>query len=95
MISVEGAFQVGDIEAHVFEGQRPPESYAKRVAEKIISAAEGTHPVIKDQANDYRQRIQGVVAEYIRLAVLEERDYCAQVAKEGGSTPIAEAIRRR
>ena len=94
MISAGAAFRLGAIEVETFDGQRPAESYGRRAADKIISVADGTHPAIRDQAREFKERIESVVTATVRAAVGEEREYCAASLEREGYPELARAIRR-
>ena len=61
---------------------------------RMLHAAEGTHPAIRDQANDFRSRLERLTAHYIREAVRERQARDAALAASGGARSIAEAIRQ-
>jgi hypothetical protein len=77
MIGVTAAFDVGNLKAFATNGQRRPEEWAKIAAGKIVSASDSAAQPIRDQAHAYRNQIERVIANYIRMALEEERSFMA------------------
>jgi hypothetical protein len=75
MIGVNGNGEAGTLRVFVSNGQRSAEEWAGIALLKILHVAETAHPVIRDQANEFRDRIRRVVAGAIRSAIEEDRAY--------------------
>ena len=61
-----------------------PEELAQRVADKIISIGEQSHPVVREQAHAFKKHIELVVAHYLREAVAQDRVTLANRLREAG-----------
>ena len=62
---------------------------------KIISVSEDAPPVIRQQAEAFRLRMQGIVRFYISQAMQSERDTCVQTALAGGYKDLSDILRRK
>ena len=75
-------------------GGHPPEFWAKRAADRIIHAAETTHPAIRDQANDFKSAIEVLVLEHINRAIKCDRSTISYLVSAAGYPVLAEHLRR-
>lgn len=57
---------------------------AQRAADKIIFVGDQSHPAIQAQARAFKDRVQHVVAFYLREAVEQDRSTIAQRLREAG-----------
>lgn len=73
MIGVSAAFQLGTVRAIATDGQRKPEEWAKIAAGKIISISDSAPQPLRDQAHAFQSRVERVIANYIQMALDEER----------------------
>ena len=62
---------------------------------KIISVSEDAPHVIRQQAEAFRLRMQGIVHFYISQAMQSERDTCVQTALAGGYKDLSDLLRRK
>jgi len=60
------------------------EEVATRAADKIISVGDTAHPVIRDQAQAFKEHIQKVVEFYIKEAIRNDRATLALRLREAG-----------
>jgi hypothetical protein len=58
------------------------EEWADQAVDKIIYVAETASPEIKASANAFKQKIWGIIAQYIKKAVDEERAWVKAHPKE-------------
>jgi hypothetical protein len=77
MIGATAAFDIGHLKAYTTNGQRAPEDWAKIAAAKIVSVSDSAPPPIRDQAHAFRAQVERVIANYIRMALEEERSLLA------------------
>ena len=87
-----GTFQV-DVETSD-NGGHSPEFWARRAVDRIVQAADTTHPVIRDQANAYKAAIEVVVLEHIKRAIKCDRLTVSYLVSEAGHPQLAEHLRR-
>lgn len=93
--SAAGSVIGGEIRAVVTEGQRTPEQWAEIAAAKMIQVADGAPPVIRDQARAFKVALMRVMANYIRMAVEDDRAFLAANFERGGHADLARIIRNR
>jgi hypothetical protein len=71
-----------------------PEEVAKRCVDKIISISDTAHPAIKEQAREYRNSLEKVIAHYMKDAIKSDRTTVYNAIKDSGNMKLAEYIRR-
>ena len=71
-----------------------PEEVAKRCVDKIISISDTAHPAIKEQAREYRNSLEKVIAHYMKDAIKSDRTTVYNAIKDSGNPKLAEYIRR-
>jgi len=70
MFSIVTGAQLGDIKATSVSGRGfTPEEIAEQALNKIVSIGGNCHPVIRDQAEAFKNEIRGVLIHYMRQAV--------------------------
>jgi hypothetical protein len=70
MFSVETGAVLGGVQTTSVSGRGfTPEELAEQALNKIISVGSNCHPVIRDQAEAFREQIRGVLVHYMRQAV--------------------------
>jgi hypothetical protein len=75
-------------------GGHSPEFWAKRAADRIIQAADTTHPAIREQANAFKAAIELVVLDHIKRAIKCDRSTVSYLVSEAGHPTLAEHLRR-
>jgi hypothetical protein len=83
------------VRTHVTNGQRSPQGWADICVKKVITISDDAHPALREQAHAFRTRIEQVVANYIRMAVEEERAFTATFLEQHGASELASAVRSR
>lgn len=71
-----------------------PEEIAARAIDKIIYVGEQSHPLLREQALAYKDRIHAVLVHYLREAQESERLTVSCKLSEQGLDEIADLIRR-
>ena len=71
-----------------------PEEVAKRCVDKIISISDSAHPAIQEQAREYRNSLEKVMAHYMKEAIKSDRTTVYNAIKDSGNPKLAEYIRR-
>lgn len=61
-----------------------PEEIAERALDKIVYVGSQSHPVIRDQAQAFRDHIRKVLVAYMEEAVQSERTTIANKLREAG-----------
>ena len=71
-----------------------PEEVAELCVNKIVSVGDESHPAIQAQARAFKDRVQAVVAHYIKVGIEQDRaTICAELTK-AGQHEIADQLRR-
>lgn len=93
-ITPAGMPELGVIEAKTTSfGGHPPEFWAARLTEKIVSYSEDKDPHIKEQARAYRDAIYQVCLIYIKNALKSYKASLIQDLIGGGEEELAKIIR--
>ena len=74
-------------------GGHPPEFWAERLTEKIVSTSDSENPYIKEQARAYRDMIYKVCLIYIKNALKSYKATLIQDLSGQGSEDIAKIIK--
>lgn len=69
-----------------------PEEVADRAVNKIISVGSQTHPVIRDQAEAFKESIRSVLVFYIKEAVQSDRVTVANKLKQAGHPELVKLL---
>ena len=94
-ITPAGMPRLGLIEAKTSNyGGHPPEFWAERLTEKIVSTSESEDPYIKEQAKAYRDAIYQVCLIYIKNAIKSYKASLIQELIEAGDEDLAKIIKR-
>ena len=93
-ITPAGIPGLGLIEAKTSNyGGHPPEFWAERLTEKIVSTSDSENPYIKEQARAYRDMIYKVCLIYIENALKSYKATLIQDLSGQGSEDIAKIIK--
>ena len=68
------------------------EEIAKRAADKIIYVGDQSHPAVQAQARAFKDRVESVVAAYLREAVAQERSTIANQLREAGHPELVHLL---
>lgn len=71
-----------------------PEEIAERALEKILYVGEQSHPVIREQAQAFKDAIHSVLVFYLREAQSSERTNIIASLTKQGFEDMAQTIRR-
>ena len=72
----------------------PPEFWAKLAADRIIAISDDAHPAIREQALAFRDKVEHVVALYMKRAIQSDRTTVYNLVTEAGQPNLAELLRR-
>jgi hypothetical protein len=82
--SVEG-FLGGTVTVHSTSGRGfTPEELAERALDKIVYVGSKSHPVIRDQAEAFKNNLRIVLTQYLQQAVRSDRTTIANRLREAG-----------
>ena len=71
-----------------------PEEIAKICADKIVSVSQDSHPVIRDQAIEFKETITKLLTFYMKQAIKSDRTTIYNELVKSGHNELAEFIRR-
>tara|TARA_R100000908_G_C3622711_1_gene67408 strand:+ start:142 stop:432 length:291 start_codon:yes stop_codon:yes gene_type:complete len=95
MISSLGEVEVGSVGVHTTQQRGiSPEEVASRCADKIVSVSENANPLIREQANAFKQNIQKVIEFYVRQGINGYKTDLYNEALKAGDDGLANIIRR-
>lgn len=90
---INGGALLGEIKAMAVSGRGfTPEELAEVALEKIVYIGEGSHPVIRDQAEAFRQQIRLVLIRYMRQAVASHNTTLANRLREAGHPELIKLL---
>jgi hypothetical protein len=93
MISSSGGVLLGEIKAVSVSGRGfTPEEVAEMALEKIVYVGEGSHPVIREQAEAFRSQIRAVLVRYMRQAVASHNTTLANRLREAGHPELVKLL---
>ena len=94
-ITPAGMPGLGLIEAKTTNfGGHPPEFWAERLSEKIVSSSDSSDPHIQEQARAYKELIYKVCLIYIKNALKSYKATLIQELVKSGDTELADIIKR-
>ena len=94
-ITPAGMPGLGIIEAKTSNhGGHPPEFWAERLTEKIVSRSESEDPYIQEQAKAYKDAIYQVCLIYIKNSIKSYKGTVIQELIKNGETELANILRR-
>jgi hypothetical protein len=76
------------------DGGHPPEFWAKRAADRIVSVSETAHPAIREQAIAFKDLVEQVVLDHMKRAISCDRSTVSHLVSEAGHPYLAELLRR-
>jgi hypothetical protein len=87
-----GSFSVDVVTSS--DGGHPPEFWAQRAIDRIISIADSTDPNIAAQARVFRDHVEQVILFNMKQAISCDRTTVGQILIKAGHPELAEHIRR-
>ena len=95
MFSVDVSGNLGRVGVKTTQNEGlSPEYWTERVMERLIAVSDNADPMVKAQANAYKEHIQSVVLLYIKQAIASDRATMAGLLDKQGHKEMAEIIRR-
>ena len=71
-----------------------PEEVAARCVNKIVGVSQNAHPMLREQATEYKNALERIIAIYMRQAIQSDRTTVYNAIKEAGQPKLAEYIRK-
>ena len=71
-----------------------PEYWTERLVEKLIGISDNADPMVKAQAEAFKDTIQQVILLYIKQAIASDRGTIAGLLEKQGHKEMANIIRR-
>lgn len=69
-----------------------PEEIAERAIDKIIFVGKDSHPLVRDQAEAYKNHIKSVVLFYLKEAVKSDRTTLANRLRDAGHPELIKLL---
>jgi len=93
MLSALGGAKLGEIKATLVSGRGfTPEEVAEQALNKIISVGGNCHPVIRDQAEAFKNEIRGVLVHYMKQAVRSNHTTLANRFRAAGHPELVKLL---
>lgn len=93
MITSTGGALLGDIKAFSVSGRGfTPEEIAEMALEKIVYIGEGSHPVIRDQAEAFRNQIRAVLVRHMKQVVTSHNTTLANRLRDAGHPELIKLL---
>lgn len=71
---------------------RTPEELADEALDKILYVGDSVHPVIRDQAQAFKEQIRVLLVHYMRQAVISDRTTTAAKLKSFGHADLVKLL---
>lgn len=95
LAGVESGMTVGKVSVSTTSGRgRTPEEVAHSCVKHIISISENANPILREQAEAFRNDVYRVLVHYMKQAVQSDRTTIYNALCDAGRKDLAEAIRR-
>ena len=95
MLSVDTDINVGSVIVETTENKGlSPEYWTERILERLVSISDGADPMVKAQAEAFRDSIKQVVLMYIKQAIASDRSTVAGLLDKQGHRDMGDFIRR-
>ncbi len=95
MFSVDVSSNIGSVGVETTQNEGlSPEYWTERIMERLIAVSENADPMVKAQANAFKEHIHTVVLLYVKQAVTSDRATVAGLLDKQGHKEMADIIRR-
>lgn len=93
MVSTSGGVLLGEIVATTVSGRGfTPEELAEQALDKIVYIGSNSHPVIRDQAEAFRNQIRGVLVRYMKQAIASNHTTLANRLRDAGHPELIKIL---
>ena len=95
MISVDSKPELGSVNVVATENKGlSPEYWTERILERLISISDNADPMVKAQAEAFKDNMTQVVLLYMKQAIASDRATVAGLLQKQGHKDMADIIRR-
>jgi len=95
MFNVDVKSSIGDITVSTTQNKgHSPEYWTERIVERLISISDNANPMVKAQADAFKNSIEKLILFYIRQAIASDRSTVAGLLEKQGHKDMADIIRR-
>jgi|TARA_E500000318_G_C3549108_1_gene208064 hypothetical protein len=95
MFTVDVQTTIGDIEVKTTNNKGlSPEYWTERIIDKLISISDNADPMVKAQAQAFKDSMTQVVLLYLKQAIVSDRATVAGLLQKQGHKDMADIIRR-
>ena len=95
MFTVDVQTTIGDIEVKTTNNKGlSPEYWTERIIDKLISISDNADPMVKAQAQAFKDSMTQVVLLYLKQAIASDRATVAGLLQTQGHKDMADIIRR-
>ena len=95
MFSVDVESSIGNVGVRTTQNEGlKPEYWTERIMERLVSVSENADPMVKAQAEAFKDTIQTVVLLYMKQAIASDRATVAGLLEKQGHKEMANIIRR-
>jgi|TARA_R100001443_G_scaffold2207_1_gene7494 hypothetical protein len=95
MFSVDVESTLGQVSVQTTQNKGlSPEYWTERILEKLVSVSEGADPMVRAQAEAFKEQIEKVILIYMKQAILSDRSTVAGMLEKQGHKEMANIIRR-
>lgn len=93
MITVEMPVTVGTVQVRTTDHRGwSTDELAQRAADRIVYVGEQSHPLVREQARAFKDRVQAVVAFYLKEAVKQDRTTVANRLTQVGHPELVRLL---
>jgi len=95
MLSVDSKPEIGQVDVVTTSNTGlTPEYWTERILDRIVSISDTAEPMLKAQAEAFKEQIQQVILIYMRQAIASDRSTIAGLLEKQGHSDMANIIRR-
>ena len=95
MFSVDVSSSLGTVGVKTTENKGlSPEYWTERIMERLVAVSDNADPMVKAQAEAFKETIHKVVLLYMKQAILSDRATVAGLLEKQGHKEMANIIRR-
>ena len=95
MFSVDVSSSLGNVGVQTTENKGlSPEYWTERIMERLVAVSDNADPMVKAQAEAFKDTIQTVVLLYMKQAILSDRATVAGLLEKQGHKELANIIWR-
>ena len=93
MFSVESTLGQVSVQTTQNKGLSP-EYWTERILERLVSVSDNADPMVKAQADAFKDQIEKIILIYMKQAILSDRSTVAGMLEKQGHKEMANIIRR-